>query len=333
MKTQLCDPNYGEINYINHANIFLADMDTLLTSLQLGSQTRLTNVYNMVKSTINIDETDIAKWDGLIVVRGMLKIASALDPEPVSSATMGALNSLLWLGMHLSTTPAGPPYTSINTQVLSLATEMNNIWLNDQKGKNIILDMIRTDWGKLEYVGKKLMSDWAYGKTDTNIWEDAAIDSLESSYFQSLIPTVWKIDYMQDTWIASPVNFKYAATSPYGGNPFDCQPYCNGSRTNATAYELLTFASSDHTWYVLEDEIVREGNTTCGEVHYDRSASLRDILFNTGDWYDSNNVYLGQKLGLQRPVFYERWLPSSSYTHFIKPTGGEPTPESKTCSD
>jgi len=320
-------------------NGFMDDMDILLVDLQLGGQTRLTNVYTMVKSTIHVeDEGKTAMWYALMVIRGMLMIASAIDPEPVTSATMGAVNGMLWLGMKLSKTPEGPDYTSINTTVLSLASEMNNIWSNCKKGKNIMLDMVKSDWGKLEYVGKKFMTDqskggWKYNDTDVSAWEDAAIDSLESSYFQSLIPTVWKIDYMQGTSITTPVNFKYAATSSFGGSPIDCQPYCTGSKANPTAYELLTFSGSDHTWYVLEDEIVAQKNTTCGQVHYDRSVSLRDILFNTGNWYDTNNVYLGKKLGLPKPVFYERWLPSSVYTHFIRPGGGEPTPESKTCSD
>ena len=338
MWTQLCDSQSGEINYVLHVNSFMDDMDILFLNMQVGSTTRLNNVYSMVKSTIHVDEVDQAKWDALLVIRGMLMVVSAVDPDPISSAAIGAMNGLLWLGMHLSTVGTGADYTSIETEVSSLATEMNNLWGNCQKGKNIMLDIVKSDWGKLEYVGKKLMTSqanggWSYGDTDMNIWEDATINALESYYFKSLIPTAWKIDYMLDTSITSPMKFTYAATSNFGGSPFNCQPYCNGSTANPTAYELLTFTGSDHTWYVLEDEIVVEKNTTCGEVHYDRSVSLRDVLFNTGDWYDSSNNYVGVKLGLQRPVFFERWLPKSSYTHFIRPNGGEPTPESATCSD
>ena len=151
------------------------------------------------------------------VIRGMLKIGSALDPAPAMTKAMGVINGAMWLGMHLSKGPGGPDYTSVDTAFSSLKDQMNTLWTNCQTGKDIVLGIVKSDWGKLQYVGNKLMTDqahggWKYSDTDPDAWKKVVTDSLEAYYFQSLLPAAWKIDYMDDTTtIPAPKNFKYNA--------------------------------------------------------------------------------------------------------------------------
>jgi hypothetical protein len=109
---------------------------------------------------------------------------------------------------------------------------MNTLWTNCEAGTNIILDMVKSDWGKLRYVGNKLITSqeeggWKYYDTDKADWKTMVTNSLEAYYFQSLIPAVWKIDYKWDQTDnyhqPSPKTFYYYDEN---GAMYPCELYC-----------------------------------------------------------------------------------------------------------
>lgn len=76
-----------------------------------------------------------------------------------------------------------------------------------------------------------------------------------------------------------------------------------------TAYQVDSL-SSGSSWYVLTDDIYDDKYCDpCACVRYDHSATLKDILFGPA----TENWDAGQKLQLDKRVFYERWLPASVY--------------------
>lgn len=332
MRAQMC----SEFNYVNYVNRFLDKMHVLIADMHTSTGSELDIVYDEVKSTVYVDSNDQVTWDALLVLRGLLKIGSALDPAPSATRTMGVVNGLLWMGMHLSKGPSGPDYTSVDAEYQNLKNEMNNMWDKCQTGKDIALDMIKSDWGKLHYVGTKLTTDqahggWMYGDTEPGGWKKIMTDTLQAYYIQSLMPAAgWKIDYLSDTTtIPAPRNLKY-----YISWNTACHPYCQGSSANPTASWSDSFLDGKYSWYVLENGISRINTSSCGYVPFGNSSSLRDVLFGSGEWTDSSGNPIGVKLNLSLPYFYERWLPASAYTPPTMPVLGEvKQPEYYNCSD
>ena len=328
MRSQLCN----EFNYVNYVNGFKGDMHDLLADMQVSTGNELDVVYNAVKSTVFIENTDKVAWDILYVIRGVLMVGTAVAPAPALKVTLGAMNAVMFLGMNLSKGPGGPDYTSVDTEYQNLRAQMNNLWTNCQTGKDIILDIVKSDWGKLQYVGNKLTTaqtngGWMYGDTDPDTWKKIVTDALEAYYFQSLIPGAgWKIDYLSDSsTIPAPANFWYDA------GPWPCAPYCDGSSDNPTAYWVDSFLDGRYTWYLLENGL--HESYYCGSVNFSSSTTLRDILFGSGDWKDSSGNKIGVKLNLSMPFFYERWLPSSAYQPPTMPEFGEVIGYNHSCND
>jgi hypothetical protein len=138
---------------------------------------------------------------------------------------------------------------------------------------------------------------------------------------------------MQDTTtIPHPKNFSYYVGSCW--SPC-CYPYCSGASANESAFWVDNFSIGStykYTWYVLEDKINMYASSGCGYVDLGRSSELRKVLFGNGPWL-VNGVEVGVNLNLPRPIFYERWLPSSVYTPYVAPIGViHPTPYYHDCS-
>jgi len=330
MKEQLC----SEFNYVSHVDGFLEDMDTVLTNMQISSTSNLGKVYDAVKATVFVPEDSMVMCDAGMVIRGLLTAGTSIITNPVIKGAMGVLNGAMSIAMSFSKKPGGADYTSIDTTASSLGDEMNNLWASCRTGKDLVLDMVKSDWGKLRYVGNKFMTapeegGWKYYNTDPNDWVTIVTNSLEAYYFQSLLPAVWKIDYLEDSAsIPAPKYFRYNA-----GGSYTCNPYCNGSSANPTAYWVDSFLNGRYTWYVLENGIDMAKMSGCGYVVFDRSASLRSILFGSGDWKDSAGNRIGVKLNLYQPLFYERWLPSSVYRPPTMPLFDEVDGYYGNCSD
>ena len=321
MQAQLCDPVEGEFNYVNLTNIFMHDLDTVLTDMQISSMGTLATVYETVKAVVKPPDTSKVLWDTLIVVRGILTAGSVVVPNMAVKATMGAINGALFIGMKLfSKTPAGADYTKVNTEAASLATQMDNLWSSCKSGKDILFDMVKSDWGKLQYVGKKFMTSpdetpenggpgWMYGDSDKSVWKNTIQNSLEAYYFQNLLPTVFSIDYLQETTISVPKNFTYDRYDRHN-IVYWCTPYCANASNNTSAYWIDHYASGKYSWYVLADAY--KDDYVCIYVDFDHSTTIRDVLFGSGQWCDTTGCH-GIKLAIPPAVFYERWLPSTSY--------------------
>lgn len=314
MWQQLCGTS-GEFNYLKQVNAFKDDLDIALLSMQASSNPDMENVYEMVRSTVPVPAGSQISYDAGIVLRELLTAATSIVADPLLKGAMGVLNDFLTIAMTFSKKQTGADYTSIDTAFSSLATEMNNLWVNCQSGSHTVLDMVKSDWGELSYVAKKLTTaldappeaggpGWYYQDGDPDLWVQGIRESLEAYYFQSLLPAVWKIDYLIDTTIPNPKNFVYQ------GPNYGCWPYCGAP---STAYWVDTFSNGKYSWYVLENEIKEKWTDACGFVDFDASYTLRDVLFNEGPWGS------GKKLHLDPRVFYERWLPSKAYTPYVDP--------------
>jgi hypothetical protein len=317
MKGQLCGTS-GEFNYLGKVNDFMDDMDIVLNNMQQGSTLSLANVYKAVMSTVAASGSSQVSYDAGIVIRGLLTAGTAIVKNPLVKGTMGIVNGLLSISMSLSKKSGGADYAAVTTAASSLASEMDNLWKNCKSGKDIVLDMVKSDWGKLQYVGNKFtiaqdQGGWKYGDTDRANWVTYITNSLEAYYFQSLLPAVWKIDNLwETTTIPAPKNFGYKLYS--GINTYVCTPYCTGATSNnPSAYWVDQYPDGYSSWYVLEDKFESANYQGCQLVRFDDSADLRDVLFGDGDWLDSAGNIIGVKLNLSPPIFYERWLPQSVY--------------------
>ena len=346
MKNQLCGyysglDQYvpGEFDYVLRVNGFKEVLDdNVWVSMKLSSTDSLRNVYEKVKAKINVPPDRVALYDIGIIIRGILTAGTSIVTNAGLKATMGTLNGLMSIAMGISKDEGGADYTSLNTAVSNLDNQMDNVWARCQKGADIILAIIKSDWGKLQYVGNKFMTTqdkggWMWDDGDPYDWVQQITNTLQAYYFQSLMPTEWKIDYLLDTLtIPHPKNFSY-----YAGSCWDpcCYPYCEGASANATAFWVDDFTVGvyyQYSWYVLEDEIDMYSASGCGYVHFDRSSALRDVLFGQGPWLEGG-VEIGVKLYLPMPVFYERWLPSAVYTPYVAPIWPySPTPYYSGCS-
>jgi hypothetical protein len=334
MKLQLCGGfdqtgNYvnGEFQYVQAVETFTSDLDTLLIYLQLGQTADMLNVYNAVKAKVNPPEENNVLYDTGIVIRGLLTAGTSLVTHPAIKGAMGIVNGVMSIAMGISKKPSGEDNSAVTTDVLNLVNEMDNLWKSCNIGKEIVLGMIKTDWGKLGYVGTKLLGEWSYSDLDKKDWEIITRNALQAYYFQSLMPARWTIDYiLNTTTIKAPKDYQYRAYDDNSIHIFYCNPYCEGSSTNPDAYWVDQFTDASYSWYVLEDEIVQDTGafaSDCGWVHFDRSVDLRDVLFGSGEWCDSSGCH-GQKLNLSKPVFYERWLPKDVYASPLSrvPTDG-----------
>ena len=200
---------------------------------------------------------------------------------------------------------------------------MDMLWENCTEGTTKLMSMIESDWGKLQYVGVKFNLEhstapedggpgWEYDHTnDPDKWNKVVTSNLQAYYLKSLMPAVWHIDYMIDSPdINNPWNFGYEIAS--GLSSYKCAPYCIHRSSNPDAYQVDALMSG-YSWYVLTDYLYDEDCDPCLCVRYERSATLRDILFGQGTGtYDDTTL---QKLELDKRVFYERWLPASVYRH------------------
>lgn len=325
MKKQICgqhDENNdipGEIDYIRAVSAFKDDMDIALLNMQINSNTDMDAVYQVVWETVDVPDSSRILYDAGMVVRGILTAAGSIVTNAPIKGTMGVINGALTIAMNFSQEPEGPDYTTIDTAYSSLQTEMNKLWGNCTTGTHNLVSMIKSDWGKLRYVGRKFMTahdalpenggpGWQYDRTnDPDSWNRVVTDSLQAYYLKSLMPAVWHIDYMLDsTDIDNPWNFGYTQFGQWN-TKYYCTPYCMDISSNPNAYQVDSL-SSGSSWYVLTDDIYNDGYCLpCACVRYDHSATLRDILFGQGTWE------AGQKLQLDKRVFYERWLPASVY--------------------
>ncbi len=326
MKKQICgvhDENndiYGEIDYVREVNAFNDDMNIALLNMQINSSTGMDAVYQMVRDTVPVPDSSRVLYDAGMVVRGILTGAGSIVTNAAIKGTMGVINGALTIAMNFSKKPEGPDYTTIDTAYSSLQTEMNELWGSCTTGTHKLVSMIKKDWGKLQYVGIKFMlphdtppenggPGWQYDhQNDPDSWNSVVTNSLQAYYLQSIMPAVWHIDNMLDsTNINNPWNFGYTKSDQWN-TKYYCTPYCMDISSNANAYQVDSF-SSGSSWYVLtsNDMFDDEYCKPCACVRYEHSATLRDILFGQGYW-DA-----GQKLQLDKRVFYERWLPSSVY--------------------
>ena len=345
MKKQLCGYHNeqgqlvpGEFHFVQSVNGFKTVMDdNVWVNMKLSSADRLRNVYAAVKPLVNPPPDRTVLYNMGIVMRGMLTAGTSIVTNAGLKATMGIINGLMSIAMGLSKGEDGTDYTSLDTKVSELDNQMDDLWARCQKGSDIALGIIKSDWGKLQYVGNKFMipqdqGGWMWDDGDQYDWVDQITNTLEAYYFQSLIPTLWKIDYMQGTTIPHPKNFSYYAGSSWSPN---CHPYCMGASANDSAFWVDNFsvgASYNYSWYVLEDEIDMYASSGCGYVHLDRSSGLRDVLLGQGAWLEGG-IEVGVKLNLSRPVLYERWLPSTIYTPYVAPIWPyNPTPYNVECS-
>jgi hypothetical protein len=261
-------------------------------------------------------------YDAGMVVRGILTAAGSIVTPAAIKGTMGVINGALTIAMNFSQAPEGPDYTTIDAAYSDLQGEMDKLWENCTTGTHKLVSMIKSDWGKLSYVGRKFMTahdaspqnggpGWEYDHTnDPDNWNKVVTDSLVAYYLKSLMPAVWHIDYMIDsTKILNPWNFGYE--TPCYGSWCDCAPYCMHKSDNPDAYQVDSLDTGS-SWYVLTDDIYDDDNCRpCACVRYDHSADLRDILFGR-DTYGGTTI---QELQLDKRVFYERWLPASVYRH------------------
>lgn len=335
MKKQLCgehDENNdipGEMDYVREVSAFKSDMDIALLNMQINSSTGMDAVYQVVRDTVEVPDSSRVLYDAGMVVRGILTGAGSIVTNAAIKGTMGVINGALTIAMNFSKAPEGADYTSIDTAYSSLQTEMNKLWGNCTTGTHNLVSMIKSDWGKLQYVGRKFMTahdalpenggpGWQYDRTnDPDSWNAVVTNSLQAYYLKSLMPAVWHIDYMLDsTKINNPWNFGYD-TVAYPNITYKCTPYCMDISSNTDAYQVDPL-SSGSSWYVLTDDIYNDKYCEpCACVRYDHSATLRDILFGQGTW-DA-----GEKLQLDKRSFYERWLPSSVYRLPIKVDQGD----------
>jgi|GEM_PF-1597705 len=296
----------AEFNYLSHINGFLDKMDYVLLNMQVSSTTNLGQVYQAVRDSVHVPDGNVIRYDAGIVIRGLLTAGTSIVTNPTIKGIMGVVNGAMSIAMSLSKKPSGPDYTAIDAQASALTDEMNRLWANCKMGKNVVLDMVKSDWGKLQYVGNKFMTapeqgGWKYYDTEPEEWVTVITNALQGYYFQTLIPAVFKIDYLVDTTtIPSPPDFEYNA-----GGSWTCNPYCSGA--SSTAYWVDHFPNGHYSWYVLENGIQMAPISGCGYVVFDDSKTVREVLFGTGPWG------VGVKLNLSQPVFYERWLPASVY--------------------
>ncbi len=345
MKNQLCgyhdaqgNPVPGEFDFVQAVNGFKTVMENnVWVNMKLSSSDRLGNVYAAVKPIVNPPSDHRVLYNMGIVIRGVLTAGTSIVTNPGLKAAMGIINGLMSMAMGLQKADNGTDYTLLDTKVSDLDNQMDGLWEKCQKGSDIALGIIKSDWGKLQYVGTKLMTPqsqggWMWDDGDQYVWVDQMTDTLEAYYFQSLIPTLWKIDYMQNTTIPHPKNFSYYVGSCW--SPC-CYPYCSGASANDNAFWVDNFSigsTYNYTWYVLEDKINMYASSGCGYVDLGHSSELRKVLFGQGPWL-VNGVEVGINLNLPRPIFYERWLPSSVYTPYVAPIGViHPTPYYHDCS-
>jgi hypothetical protein len=324
MKKQLCGYYYlneygvdqyspGEFDYILRVNGLLAEMHNVLINMKLSSTDSLRNVYEKVKVTVDAPPDRKVLYDTGIIIRGILTAGTSIVTNAALKATMGTINGIMSIAMGISKDEGGADYSSLNAEVSILDNQMDNLWASCDEGSQMVLDIVKSDWGKLQYVGNKLMTPqekggWMWDDSDPVTWVKQVTNTLQAYYFQSLMPTQWKIDYLLNTTtIPHPKNLEYV-----GGSGYPCQPYCQRDASSACWVDDFSPAPDTHvySWYVLEDET--DYASGCGFVHFDRSLDLRDVLFGEGIWSE-DGVPVGVKLGLSPPVFYERWLPSSVY--------------------
>ncbi len=293
--------------------------EAVFTKMQVTSGSTLDSIYSAVKPLVGASEDSNIFYDAGIVTRGLLTAGGSIVPNPGAKVIMGTINGMLLVALGLSKNSGGADYTSLDTAFSSLETEMNQLWSNLPTGKDKVIEIILSDWGKLEYVAEKLTTEeqyggWRYLPEDREDWVDQVTNTLEAYYFQSLLTAVWKIDYMwnqtDSRYPATPKNFYYYGPN---GSLYPCELYCGAPGDPNPAYWVDVFGSI-YFWYVLEDEIHEKWTDGCGNVDFSRSTDLRDVLFGEGAWEG------GQKLNLDPYVFYEKWLPSAVY-------GGPKTPD------
>jgi hypothetical protein len=328
VRDQLCN----EFNYVAHVNGLMVDLDWVLTNMRMSSSQNLADVYNMVRSTVYFpsDDTSMA-YDVINVIRSFLTIASSVV-GPEAKAIMGVFNGLLQLGTSFSKTPEGADYTAIDTTAANLGNEMDNMWSQAMLGKNIALDIVKSDWGKLQYVGEKLMTQpadggWKYFDSDKPYWVQIVTNSLEAYYFKVMLPAVWRMEYLFNTTIPNPNNYTYSFVCGNYGVTCPFLPFCSANNyagAPANAYWIDALSNGRYDWYTFENGPWKS-SWACGEcmsANFSHAADVTNILFGTGDWLDSSGNKIGVKLNLSKPVFFERWLPGSEYSQVTTPEGG-----------
>jgi len=334
MKLQLCgkhdavDQIPGEFDYLQAVLGFESDLNIALLNLQISDDNDIEAVYDTVKETIDPPDTRRVAYNTANVARGLLGIGSSVIPQPEVKLVMGAVNGLLGVATALAKPPSGADYATIDAKYEDLRKEMRTFWNNYWVGSTVLMNMIKSDWDKLKYVGAKLMTPqdtpveeggpgWMYDSLAPKQWQAAVKNTLQATYFRSLIPTLFSIDYQSATYIEFPANFAYDVLKyRQGSTKFQHNPYCSGSIDNPTAYQaeqflvkVLGVTSSSNNWYVLSDEDLDYDNYYEYAVDFGHSEDLRDILFGKS----SESWGSGRKLGLDKRLFYERWLPSSVY--------------------
>jgi hypothetical protein len=284
------DEVYGEFNYVNEVNLFADKMDTVLTDMQIGSMGTLHDVYEAVKLKIDPPEDSKLKYNTGIIIRGLLTAGTSLAKNPYIKGAMGVINGALSIGMSLSKRDGGEDYNSLETTALNLPPRQT-IW------ENARLERTTPRWSRAIGASSTMLkeiydradvppSGWTglmYSDTDPTVWNNTITNSLEAFYFQSLLPAVFKIDYVQDTYtFPSPKNFWYNGNCNYGYCP--CPLYCGVPDTAYWVDECTTVISDRvdflYSWYVLEDEILYA--LGCDYVDYERSNDIRDVLLAWG---------------------------------------------------
>jgi hypothetical protein len=186
----------------------------------------------------------------------------------------------------------------------------------------------------------KLLGEWSYSDLDKKDWEIIMRNALQAYYFQSLIPALWKIEYVDNTTIPNPTNYCYhASCSAYDTSSTGCEclPYCgdmNHPRAPESAYWVDQFPSGRYSWYVLEkgDWSFSGYRSKFGYASFSGATGLTDILFGQGDWLDTSGNRIGPKLNLSKPVFFERWLPPEACSRPQVPSSGIWNVTSCTCN-
>jgi hypothetical protein len=311
MKDQLC---YKEFNYLSIISGFSADLDYAFLKMQTSSYGPLANIYQTVTPLVDVPSQNKVLYNTGIVIRGILTAGTSIVTDAGQKAFMGVLNGVMSIAMGLSKRDTGADYSALETAYSSLETEMNLMWANLPRGKEKLVGMIKSDWGKLSHVADKLITPesaggWQYLPEERQDWVDQVTNTLGVYYFQSLMPAAWHIDYLTDTAITPPKTYGYW-TDYCGSYGCFCQPYCREWSSSlglpSPVYHQDVVSGFGNDWYILTDtyEQIVAG---CPYVQFSHSTNLRSVLFGSGDWAG------GKMLSLDPILFYERWLPASMY--------------------
>jgi hypothetical protein len=84
-----------------------------------------------------------------IVIRGVLTAGTSVVTNPGLKAAMGIINGLMSIAMGLQKADNGTDYTLLDTKVSDLDNQMDSLWEKCQKGSDITLGIIKSDWGIL----------------------------------------------------------------------------------------------------------------------------------------------------------------------------------------